>query len=130
MSGARGRRFAEGHEPRRDEAGHSMASDKSMAYVELQLVCKQHPVGERPILGAWWIESIFEVFDPAQVNERANTGAEGQFITQPDGTTRLRFKMTCPKCGQQPVYRQDRIDAALAALYVKGVNSKIVQYAI
>ncbi len=130
MSGARGSRFAEGREPHRDEAGHSLPSDRSMHYVELQLVCKQHPVGERPILGAWWIESHFEVFDPAQVDERANAAVEGQFITEPDGTTRLRFKMTCPRCGQQPVYRQDRIDAALAALYVQGADSKIVQYAI
>ena len=130
MSSARGSRFAQGREPSRDEAGHSLASDQSMGYVELQLVCKQHPVGERPLLGAWWIESHFEVFDPAQVNERANSGVERQFITDPDGTTRLRFKMTCPMCGQQPVYRQDRIDAALAALYVQGADSKIVPHPI
>ncbi len=36
-----------------------LPSDRSMHYVELQLVCKQHPEGERPILGAWWIESHF-----------------------------------------------------------------------
>ncbi len=89
-----------------------------------------HPEGERSILGAWWIASHFDHFDPAQVNERANVAVELQPIPEPDGTTRLRFKMTCPKCGQQPVYRQDRIDAALAALYVKGADSKIVQYAI
>ncbi len=94
------------------------------------LVWQGAPYTERPILGAWWIESNFEVFDPAQMNERANVAVELQPITEPDGTTRLRFKMTCPKCGQQPVYRQDRIDAALAALYVKGADSKIVQYAI
>ncbi len=98
-----------------------------MHYVELQLVCKQHPEGQRPILGAWWIESHFDDFDPAQVNERANAAVERQLITEPDGATRLRFKMTCPRCGQQPVYRQDLIDAALAALYVQGANSKIVQ---
>jgi len=74
--------------------------------------------------------SHFEAFDPAQVNVRANAAVEGQLITEPDGTTRLRFKMTCPKCGQQPVYRQDRIDAALAELYVQGANAKIVQYAL
>jgi len=38
--------------------------------------------------------------------------------------------MTCPKCGQQPVSRQDRIDAALAELYVQGADAKIVPYAI
>ena len=130
MSSARGSRFAQGREPSRDAAGHSLPSDRSMQYVELQLVCKQHPEGERPILGAWWIESHFDDFDPAQVNERANAAVERQFITEPDGTTRLRFKMHCPKCGQQPVYRQDLIDAALAALYVKGADSKIVPYAI
>ena len=53
VSGARGSRFAQGREPSRDAAGHSLPSDQSMHYVELQLVCKQHPEGERPILGAW-----------------------------------------------------------------------------
>ncbi len=61
---------------------------------------------------------------------RANAAVERQFITEPGGTTRLRFKMHCPKCGQQPVYRQGLIDAALAALYVKGADSNIVPYAI
>ncbi len=130
MSSARGSRFAQGREPSRDAAGHSLPSNRSMQYLELQLVCKQHPEGERPILGAWWIASHFEVFDRAQVNERANVAVELQPIPEPDGTTRLRFKMTCPKCGQQPVYRQDRIDAALAVLYVPGAHAKIVQYAI
>ena len=64
------------------------------------------------------------------MNERANAAVERQLITEPDGATRLRFKMICPRCGQQPVYRQDLIDAALAALYVQDANSKIVQYAI
>jgi len=97
-----------------------------MHYVELQLVCKRHPGGERPILGAWWIESHFEVFDPALVNERANAQVERQFITEPDGTTRLRFKMTCPKCGQQPVYRQDLIDEGLAVIYEQGAVAKVI----
>ncbi len=101
-----------------------------MHYVELQLVCKQHPEGEGPILGAWWIESHLDGFDQAQVNERPNKAVERQLISDPDGTMRLRFKVTCPKCGQQPVYRQDLINAALAAIYVKGASSKIVQYAI
>jgi len=130
VSSARGSRFAQGREPSRDAAGHSLPSNRSMQYLELQLVCKQHPEGERSILGAWWIASHFDDFDPAQVNERANVAVEHQPIAEPDGTTRLRFKIHCPKCGQQPVYRQDLIDAALAALYVKGANSKIVQYAI
>jgi len=124
---ARGDRFARGREPHADAEGHSLPSDKSMHYVELQLVCKQHPKGERPVLGAWWIESHFNDFDPAQVNERANAAVERQFITKPDGTTRLRFKMTCPKCGQQPVYRQDRIDAGLALIYEKGAVAKVTQ---
>ena len=130
MSSARGSRFAQGREPSRDAAGHSLPSNRSMHYVELQLVCKHHPEGERPILGAWWIASHFDDFDPAQVNERANVAVELQPIPEPDGTTRLRFKMTCPKCGQQPVYRHDLIDAALASLYVQGAASKIVPYAI
>lgn len=56
---ARGSGFAAGREPSRDESGHSLPSDRSMAYVELQLVCKHHPKGEEPILGAWWIETRF-----------------------------------------------------------------------
>lgn len=64
------------------------------------------------------------------MNERANSGVERQFITDPDGTTRLRFKLTCPMCGQQPVYRQDLIDAALAALYVQGANPKVVPHPV
>ena len=126
MSGTRGRRFALSHESSRDEVGHSLPSDRSMHYVELQLVCKQHPEGERPILGAWWIESHFEVFDPAQVNERANTGVERQSITEADGTTRLRFKMTCPTCGQRPEYRQELIDEGLAVIYEQGAVAKVI----
>ena len=67
---------------------------------------------------------------PAQVNERANSDVERQVVTGQDGATRLRFKMTCPKCGQTPVYRQDLIDAALAAIYERGADPKIQQYAI
>ena len=126
----RGDRFARGREPRAGTNGHSLPSDKSMRYVELQLVCKQHPEGAGPILGAWYIESHFELFDPAQVNERANSDVERQVVTGQDGATRLRFKMTCPKCGQTPVYRQDLIDAALAAIYERGADPKIQQYAI
>ena len=130
VSGARGSRFAEGHESSRDEAGHSLPSDRSMGYVELQLVCKQHPEGERPILGAWWIESNFEVFDPAQVNERANAAVERQFITEPDGTTRLRSKMTCPMCGEAPEYRQERMDEGLRAIYEQGAVAKVIQHPV
>lgn len=101
-----------------------------MYYVEMQLVCKQHPQGERPILGAWYIESHFQQFDAAQVNERPNSAVARQVVTEPDGATRLRYKMTCPKCGQTPVYRQDLIDAALAALYERGADPKVQQYAI
>jgi hypothetical protein len=101
-----------------------------MHYVEFQLVCKQHPEGERPILGAWWIESHLEKFDPAQVNERGNQAVERQVVTNPDGSTRLRFKLTCPKCGQQPVYRQNLIDEALGAIYEQGAVAKVVRYSV
>ncbi len=50
----RGDRFARGREPRADAEGHCLPSDRSMHYVEVQLVCKQHPKGERRILAAWW----------------------------------------------------------------------------
>ncbi len=45
----RGNRFARGREASRDAEGRSLPSDTSLQYVELQLVCKQHPKGERPI---------------------------------------------------------------------------------
>ncbi len=41
-------------------------------------MCKQHPEGERPILGAWWIESQLDGFNPAQVNERRNAAVTTQ----------------------------------------------------
>lgn len=63
--GLRGTGFALNQPPRRDKAGHSLPSDKFMWYVELQLVCKQHVEGDRPILGAWFIESKFEQFVPS-----------------------------------------------------------------
>lgn len=126
----RGDRFARGREPRADAEGHSLPSDRSMHYVELQLVCKQHPEAKPPILGAWWVESYLAEFHPAQVNERANSAVERQVVTNADGTTRLRFKMTCPKCGQQPVYRQELIDAALATIYEPGAVAKVTQVPI
>ncbi len=122
----RGDRFARGREPRRDAAGHSLPTDRSMRYVELQLVCKQHPVGEGPILGAWWIESHFEQFDPQQVNERANSAVERQRALNSLG--RLRYKMRCPQCGNQPVFTGEKIDEALAALYEQDALAKVRQW--
>jgi hypothetical protein len=126
----RGNRAALNKEPRRDAAGRSLPSDAAMNYVELQIVCKHHEPGERPILAAWWIESHFDTFDPAQVNERQNTAVERQVVTEVDGSIRLRFKMRCLKCGNEPVLRQEKLDAALAAIYEKGAHPKVVQYPI
>lgn len=128
---ARGGRFAIGEKPGQDAAGHSLPSDGSMRYVELQVICQQHE-GEPPmILGAWWIESHHEVFDPTEVNERANKAViDRQVLTGPDGSSRLRFVMRCPKCGNAPVLRQETIDAALVAIYQKDSVAKVVQYPI
>ncbi len=128
---ARGDRFAAGRPPRRDNAGRSLPSDRSMRYVELQVTCKHHQDGPPVILGAWWIESHYEVFDPRQVNERDNSAViERQWRTDPDGSDYLRYKLRCPQCGNSPVLRQDKIDAALAAIYEHGAAAKVVQYRI
>ncbi len=124
----RGNRFALNKAPRRDAAGRSLPADSAMRYVELQVVCRNHPEGQQPILGAWWIESHFDYFDSAQVNERPNNAVERQLITEDDGSIRQRFKMRCPRCGNQPVLRQETIDAALAAIYEQGADPKVVQF--
>lgn len=124
---ARGARFAKGREPGRDAAGRSLPSDKSMLYVELQLVCKAHPVGEQPILGAWWIDSTLAAFDASQVNERRNAAVATQL---PDASGRQRYQMQCPKCPNAPVYRQERIDAALAAVFEHGVYQRVVRHPV
>lgn len=121
----RGDRFARGQPPRRDQAGHSLPSDRSMHYVELQLVCKQHPEGEEPILGAWWVESHHEQFDARMVNERANSAVERQLVDSGDGSNRIRYKLRCPKCRNSPVFTAERIDAALKAIYVRGAYATI-----
>lgn len=123
----RGNRFARGQPPRRDQAGHSLPSDRSMHYVELQLVCKQHPAGERPILGAWWIESHLDGFDPAQVNERRNAAVTTQL---PDESGRVRYRLQCPRCRNAPVLRQETIDGWLASIYEKGAAARVIQLPI
>lgn len=125
MSGARGSRFAEGSEPSRDAAGHSLPSDRSMGYVELQLVCGRHPEGQEPILGAWWIESHFEAFDASQVNERQSRSVELQTIPDGDGDLRVRYQLNCPKCSNAPQFRRENVDRGLEAIYEKGARAKI-----
>lgn len=119
----RGDRFARGLEPRADAEGHSLPSDRSMHYVELQLVCKQHPEGERPILGAWWIESHLDGFNPVQVNQRSNAAVTTQL---PDGSGRLRYRLQCPKCRNAPVLRQQTIEGWLARIYERGAAPKVL----
>ena len=38
------------------------ALEQVMHCVEMQLVCKKHPECERPVLGAWYMESHFDQF--------------------------------------------------------------------
>jgi len=84
VSSARGSRFAQGREPSRDAAGHSLPSDQSMHYVELQLVCKQHPEGQRPILGVWWIESHLWDHDVPAVAPRGEPVTPGRRVAGVD----------------------------------------------
>lgn len=120
----RGTRIALNKPARRDGRGHSLPSDRSMHYVELQLECKPCPEGERPILGAWFIESYLEKFDPAQVNERRNAAVTTQ---HPDDSGRQRYSMRCPKCSNAPVLRQETIDRWLAKVYEQGAVAKVVR---
>ncbi len=85
--------------------------------------CKTCPEGERPILGAWYIESHFQEFDPTQVNERRNIAVTTQ---QPDDSGRLRHRMHCPKCRNAPVLRQESIDRMLGGIYEHGA-AKVVR---
>lgn len=98
-----------------------------MRYVALDLVCGGHPKGEEPILGRWWIESLHEQFDVKQVNEGTNAAVELQSLTQPNGSVRLRFKMRCPRCTNEPVFTAEKIDEALAAIYEKGAYAKVLR---
>ncbi len=95
-----------------------------MHYVELQLVCKQHPEGDRPILGAWLIDSHLDSFDPVQVNERRNAAVTTQVLDQ---SGRVRYRLQCPRCLEAPVFRQETIDEGLAAIYEKGAAPKVIQ---
>ena len=98
-----------------------------MHYVELQLVCKQHPESERPILGAWWIESHLDGFHSVQVKERRNASVTTQL---PDASGRVRYRLQCPKCPNSPVLRQETIDGWLARIYEKGAAPKVMQLPI
>lgn len=124
---ARGARFASNKASSSDADGHSLPSDKSMHYIELQLVCGCCPLGDRPILAAFWIESHFEEFDPNQVNERENRAMIRQMVDGRDG--RQRFVFQCPKCSNSPVLKQETVDGWLAAAYGyygKGARAAVV----
>lgn len=123
----RGDRFARGREPRADAQGHALPSDRSMHYIELQLVCAQHFESERPILGAWWIESHHNEFDSAHVNERRNAAVTTQVL---DDSGRVRYRLQCPKCRNAPVLRQETIDDWLGRIYEKGAGPKVIQLPI
>ena len=127
---ARGNRFARGENAQRDAAGHSLPSDRSMSYVELQILCMPCLNQERVILGAWWIESHSEKFEANQVNERKNKDVVTHLVREADGSTRTRYKLRCPKCRQEPVLRQDTVDHALGGVYQQGARQKVVPYAI
>jgi len=89
-------------------------------------VCKQHPEGERPILGAWWIESQLDGFNPAQVNERRNAAVTTQL---PHRWGSKRYRLQCPKCRNAPVFLQETIDDWLARIRERGAAPKVIQRA-
>lgn len=99
-----------------------------MRYVELQVVCKHHQ-GRGPIIGAWYIESQHEEFDPQLVNQRPTKGLEPQRVVGSDGSW-CRYRMSCSQCPHSPVLRQDTVNAALAAVYVPKATAKVVVYAL
>ena len=126
---SRGRRFALGQPPRRDEFGHSLPSDHSMRFVAVDLLCPRHPDRGVPLrLARFAIHTDHDEFRSEEVHERGeNRAVERQVIKDPDGTTRVRYKMRCPVCGHAPVWRAERIDQVLRHLYERGVYERIVR---
>jgi hypothetical protein len=98
----------------------------NIAVVERQLRTDwQHPEDEI-VLAQFFVESQAEAFDSRQVNERANIAVvERQLRTDPDGSEYLRYVMSCPRCSNRRVLRQDKIDAALAEIYEQGAVEKV-----
>ena len=122
---ARGDRFAKGKPPTRDTAGRSLPSDRSMRYVAVVLVCKQHPEGEAPELARFWVESTHERFSPQLLNEGANRGVTAEAVEAPDGSTYFRYKLRCPKCRNTPEFRSARIEQDLEDIYEQGVREGV-----
>ena len=122
---ARGDRFAKGRPPTQDAEGRSLPSDRSMRYVALALVCKQHPEGEEPELARFWAESHHERFSPELLNGGTNRGVTTEVVTAPDGSTYFRYKLRCPKCRNAPEFLSARIEEALEAIYEQGAYAKV-----
>ncbi len=121
----RGSRFAKNQPRRRDAQGKSLPSHRALEYVELRIVCRQHPQDET-VLAQFFVESHAEAFDSQQVNERTNSAVvERQLRTDADGAEYLRYVLACPRCSNRLILRQDKIDAALAKIYEQGAVEKV-----
>ncbi len=99
-----------------------------MRYVGLDCLCSR--CGWR--LARFEIDSRHEAFDPVQVSERLpNTAViERKSIDEPDGCTRVRYKLLCPRCRHSPVIRAERIDRVLAQHYEQNAFDKIVTMSV
>jgi hypothetical protein len=121
---ARGDRFARGRVDTRDGQGHSLPSNRFMRFVAVEFACKPcNRRGVETVLGTWAIETDAPQFDARQVHVRGdNSAVETQGI--PEGAAgRRRYRFACPRCGNRPQLREDKIDAALAALYKPGAEA-------
>jgi len=127
----RGSRFARGKEPSRDAEGHSLPDDDSMKFVAIDLVCSCRPEGEEVTLARFGTETRSGIFCAKDVDLMGqNQDVTVQSTGDPDGTIRPRYKMQCPFCTNNPVWRAETIQEAVAALYEPGVKAKIIRYRV
>ena len=124
---ARGSRIAKHRPPARDKDGRSFPSDTFAHYIALELVCsrcKEH--GNHVVLAGWAIDSRLKRFDPDQIFERGdNRALTHQELPDGHGGVRSRYSLLCPACGNAPQFRQEKVDAALRAVWAPGVQNKV-----
>ncbi|WP_270889894.1 hypothetical protein [Pedococcus sp. 5OH_020] len=125
--GVRGNRIAVDQADRRDEHGHSLPSDTFMHFVAIEVACRPcQREGVETILGAWAVETHDATFDPNQLfNKGENQNVTIQELPDGSGAIRQRYKMTCPRCGNAPVLRAERVTAALSHLYQQGARALV-----
>lgn len=93
-----------------------------MHFVALELACAPcDRRGKETVLGTWSVDTDAIAFDANQVDDRGDNKARTiQELPERDGV-RQRHKFVCPRCGHTPVFRAERIDEALRALFEAGV---------